>query len=61
MVKSNLFVYQIKGNGMLKITSRESLFGKIRDNIDITRKFRTIYFYIIREWENILQDKVKIN
>lgn len=49
MVKSNLFVYQIKGNGMLTITSRESLFGKIRDNIDITRKFRTIYFYIIRE------------
>lgn len=60
MVKSNLFVYQIKGN-MLTITSRESLFGKIRDNIDIMRKFRTIYFYIIREWENILQDKVKIN
>lgn len=60
MVKSNLFVYQIKGN-MLTITSRESLFEKIRDNIDIMRKFRTIYFYIIREWENILQDKVKIN
>lgn len=48
MVKSNLFVYQIKGN-MLTITSRESLFEKIRDNIDIMRKFRTIYFYIIRE------------
>lgn len=24
---------------MLTITSRESLFGKIRENIDITRKF----------------------